>query len=354
MEKKFLKNFIKRKYFYTKFQRSKENFLKLFNTVDFIASIIDVEKCNNPQKAKQIIEEYTTWKNKRNIFDFNYKKQLSQCKYFYDSFVSVINIFGLKPCQEKRLRNVQLKFTEFAKEITDFFDKNHLQYFMSSGTLLGAIRHKGFIPWDDDIDVGMMRQDYERLKEILRKNFVCIDTTKIFNSQNNKLKIQKKTIARNKNKIICYIGDKYTQFIKGNNLEGCTVLDIFPHDYYADNYSVAEHKKVISELKHLNNNIDNVEEMYVKVNDIIKTNPNIAKESNKIFFGLDSLDSYLFAQNSFIPKDVIFPLKKMTFENFEFFAPNKPEEYIKFQYKDYLSLPPILQIAPDLKEKFTF
>ena len=59
------------------------------------------------------------------------------------------------------------------KEFADFCEENNLSYFLAYGTLIGAIRHKGFIPWDDDVDVWMPRPDYDKLKELFnsqRKN----------------------------------------------------------------------------------------------------------------------------------------------------------------------------------------
>ena len=72
-------------------------------------------------------------------------------------------------CGETNLRQCQLVMARMVK-ILDFICGNHdIGYWMTAGTLLGAVRHKGFIPWDCDVDVGITRLDLARLKRVINE-----------------------------------------------------------------------------------------------------------------------------------------------------------------------------------------
>ena len=67
--------------------------------------------------------------------------------------------------ESEELRRLQLIELELLKAVIAVCDELNLKYYVLGGTMLGAVRHKGFIPWDDDIDVGMPRADYEKFLE---------------------------------------------------------------------------------------------------------------------------------------------------------------------------------------------
>ena len=60
------------------------------------------------------------------------------------------------------LRQKQMEVLDY---VAAFCDENGIRYWIEGGTLLGAIRHKGYIPWDDDIDIAMLREDYTRFRK---------------------------------------------------------------------------------------------------------------------------------------------------------------------------------------------
>lgn len=68
------------------------------------------------------------------------------------------------------LRKQQLRMLEILLYIDKICKENNIKYWLSSGTLLGAVRHGGFIPWDDDLDIEMLREDYEKFLKVFTDN----------------------------------------------------------------------------------------------------------------------------------------------------------------------------------------
>lgn len=92
-------------------------------------------------------------------------------------------LISVKSFSPEDLRKWQLKLLEILVYFRDFCEEHDIKFFLSGGTCIGAIRHKGFIPWDDDVDVMLLREDYDKLISIWNKEadtsrFVCLVTTK--------------------------------------------------------------------------------------------------------------------------------------------------------------------------------
>ena len=126
---------------------------------------------------------------------------------------------SLKPISFEEHKKLQLEILE---DVASFCEKEKLEYFLISGTLLGAIRHKGFIPWDDDIDIVMPRPSYNRLIESYN---ICRVSDKFY-LVNPKEPMARHSIVKiiNKNTIKLEPGSRYENGYLGVD------IDVFPMD----------------------------------------------------------------------------------------------------------------------------
>ena len=126
---------------------------------------------------------------------------------------------------EENLKKLQLDLLNTMKEIKKICDEENIKYFMLGGTFIGAVRHKGFIPWDDDIDIAMDRKSYEKFLNIIENNLP--DNLKLEYYKNNETEIHWIKIRNMDYKIV----------EKKDNIETEQYLfiDIFPFDNVPDN-----------------------------------------------------------------------------------------------------------------------
>ena len=73
---------------------------------------------------------------------------------------------GTDEMEQKTLEKLQMTELEMLKELDRICRENHIPYILDGGTMLGAVRHSGFIPWDDDMDIWMKRDDYMRFLQV--------------------------------------------------------------------------------------------------------------------------------------------------------------------------------------------
>ena len=121
---------------------------------------------------------------------------------------------------------VQSKLKELLKIFADICEENNLRYFLIAGTLLGAVRHQDIIPWDDDIDVGMPRADYDR--------FMVIAQAKLNEKYPNKYFIQTGKTDKYYHKFIARMRENDTDWVEkaetDNRMRQGLFIDVFPLD----------------------------------------------------------------------------------------------------------------------------
>lgn len=255
------------------------------------------------------------------------------------------------------LRKVQLIQLQISKEIKRICDKHNIEYFLDSGTLLGAVRHKGFIPWDDDMDIGMTRDNYERFIEVAKTELgeqyylQTWETDKNYPMPFAKIRLN---------------GTKYVEnvFEKAQMHQGIYV-DVFPYDNWPN--SKRKQKKLWRKRLYVQSMImmkchymkfksdaawkyflKAIMFTFIKLLSLFHSKQSLIRKYNKMtskFSELENSEIYEQTVNFkfrywVIPKTCIEEFVDMDFEDDVFKCPKNYEEYLTTLYGDYMQLPP--------------
>lgn len=216
--------------------------------------------------------------------------------------------------------------------LKDICEQNGIKFWLCGGTLLGAVRHKGFIPWDDDIDIGMMREDAEKLSDVIAgRDDVRVDYA--FKSQRY-LRILKLTFSTPAPFWVDIMVYDYSEAKKTGDTEAWAVIREIRRQMRLE----LENVKPLLSRQYMGEAIDNekdretVEKIFDKY--VAKLPP--VRKKNSVYRAIDSLQA---KWQMIFAKDMIFPFGELEFEGVMFPVPNKYEEMLEIQYGDYMDLP---------------
>ncbi|WP_296889299.1 phosphorylcholine transferase LicD [uncultured Methanobrevibacter sp.] len=248
------------------------------------------------------------------------------------------------------LRNMQLVYLELLRFIVNVCDKYGLEYWITYGSLLGAVRHDGFIPWDDDLDISMMRKDYNKLMEILpeeiKKNEILKENcclTLLLNPNEDYFKDVHGIYDYGSDKHFEKFGFSQSLFLQFGWLKPFIKLDVFPFDYIKEE-SIDYYIKNYLGHKYYFRVLFNGEDFNYKESFKDQYNK-LGLTENETNFIVEGIDATFFDDFGIFKKDLIFPLKTINFEGYEFKCPNKPHELLKIWYGEtYMDIPSDLWI----------
>ena len=242
-------------------------------------------------------------------------------KWFWDQY----------PKAESEMRVVQTVNLFLVEELSKICQELGINFWLHGGTLIGALRHRGFIPWDDDVDVGMLRKDLDKLTDYLKGSTNYYIQTAFHDN------------------------DKFSRGYQFKSIDSdcCCFIDIFPFDYYSGKEDTFidffnEHRvQMVEDYKKLD---ANVELEYVAhefaLCDSLKTpsitkvfekaldGSNVYQESNYIYY---SIENYPFPYALMEVND-IFPLQKSEFESLLLPIPLNSNKYL-WGYGDWKQIP---------------
>lgn len=250
------------------------------------------------------------------------------------------------------LMNIELKQVQkVEQEILDVIHKicveNDLKYSLAYGTLIGAIRHKGFIPWDDDIDICMPREDYEKFIEIWPRykfaDYILqnINTDEDFTQNFTKIRKNHTTFLQPKEEELRYHKGIFVDIFPGDRVPASRVkrkiqfLNVAVNLLYSRKFGSDSNNKIMSLIEKAL--LAMPKSKYKKYRTIAQKN--IAKYNNDKTLLLVFANTINSARN-YYPADIFEDLISVDFEGKSYYAYKDYDKCLRVEYGDYMKLPP--------------
>ena len=255
--------------------------------------------------------------------------------------LSVMENKYLDEYKQQQLRKCQLKQLDILREVDRICRKHGIDYWLDGGTLLGAVRHKGFIPWDDDIDIAMTAASLEQFKAVVSGELPPYLFLQTPETDDNKEPINK---VRDLNSFYVEGGDDFSAtYQKG------LYIDLFPMVPYptlsrpltkritkgiSKSYSILHHKHAYSLRAAAEFFWFGIK--YALYQGLWKLLCKV--KSTGIYFSNIPVNNGYGTQHR---RDSIFPVREIEFEGFPFPGPNNPDAYLTDLYRNYMEIPPV-------------
>lgn len=237
------------------------------------------------------------------------------------------------------LRKMQMRILDIMLEIDRICRKHDIKYWLDGGTLLGAVRHGGFIPWDDDLDICMMQEDYEKFVEIAPKEL------------SEQFLLQTPELDPSVKVEICKVRDKNSFYV--------TKHDDFTKNYakglYVDIFNVNPCPKVSRKMLKPLMKWLNKTHFFFKVKQDVTLKNFLATVTFPILNVLMQAvwaiicikpktkvgkNKFYNTYGTYYEPDDIFPIKDIDFEGKKLMAPSNPDGLLKSIFGDYMRIPP--------------